>query len=379
MEQPAMLTLYAMPASYYSARVRSYLRKRRLPFEERTPGDPRFVTEIVPTLGQWIIPVLVLPDGTIIQDSAAILDHLDRDAPASDKLTPPAALGTVVAHLIYLLGGEGLLKAAMHYRWSFPENLDFLRQDFALSLSPPGALDLSTFERAERRMRSAAARLGVSEATIPAIEASYLAFLDALDAHLASTPYVLGDRPTLADYGLISPLHAHLGRDPVPAMLMKTRAPRVVRWIERMNAPDDDRGEYPGADRSATAVADNLVLLLQRLVDLFGAELRAHVASLALWLEDGARERMPDGTVRLAERGIGIARCDWQGVELESLVMPYRLFLLQRVQDAIEAACITEQAEILALLSRIGLGDLPGWSLTHRLVRIDNRDLFKPR
>ncbi|OXE35705.1 MAG: hypothetical protein CGW95_12270 [Phenylobacterium zucineum] len=64
------------------------------------------------------------------------------------------------------------------------------------------------------------------------------------DAHLAASPYLLGGRPTLGDYGLIAPLYAHLARDPYPAQIMKQTAFRVWRWTERMNAADQDAGEY---------------------------------------------------------------------------------------------------------------------------------------
>ena len=50
--------------------------------------------------------------------------------------------------------------------------------------------------------------------------------------------------PTIADYGFMGPLYAHLARDPYPSVLMKQRAQRVWRWTERMNAPVLDASEY---------------------------------------------------------------------------------------------------------------------------------------
>jgi hypothetical protein len=40
-------------------------------------------------------------------------------------------------------------------------------------------------------------------------------------------------------------LFAHLSRDPVPSNLMKTRAPQVFRYIERMNTAGIVDGEFP--------------------------------------------------------------------------------------------------------------------------------------
>ena len=53
--------LYGMAGSLYTAKVRSYLRKQRVAFEERVAGDPRFEAEAIPAVGRWIIPVVKTP------------------------------------------------------------------------------------------------------------------------------------------------------------------------------------------------------------------------------------------------------------------------------------------------------------------------------
>ena len=67
--------LYGMPGSLYTAKVRSYLRKQRIPFEERSPAHPHFREHVVSTIGRWIIPVLQTPDGTLVQDGSMIIDR----------------------------------------------------------------------------------------------------------------------------------------------------------------------------------------------------------------------------------------------------------------------------------------------------------------
>ena len=42
----------------------------------------------------------------------------------------------------------------------------------------------------------------------------------------------------------IAPLYGHLGRDPAPLNLMQTHAVRLFRWVERMNRPEPDVGEF---------------------------------------------------------------------------------------------------------------------------------------
>ena len=69
--------LYGSHASYATARTRSYLRKKGIPFVERLPSHPRFREHVRPTSGSHRIPQLELPDGSVIQDSVAILDALE--------------------------------------------------------------------------------------------------------------------------------------------------------------------------------------------------------------------------------------------------------------------------------------------------------------
>ena len=62
---------------------------------------------------------------------------------------------------------------------------------------------------------------------LPAFEEIYLDALRVLETHFTTTPYLFGGLPSMADFSLMGPLFGHLARDPVPATLMKQRAPRV--------------------------------------------------------------------------------------------------------------------------------------------------------
>jgi glutathione S-transferase len=375
-----------MPASLYTGKVRAYLRKQRIAFEERPAGDPRFRDEVLPKVGRWIIPVVQLPDGTLLQDGAVIIDHFEASGMGQGPRALPAdPLLAVLAHLFELFGGEGLLRPAMHYRWNFDtDNLDFLRADFASALSP-GATEAeqeATFTLASKRMRSAGMAFGVSSATAATVEASAVDFLQRLDRHFAATPYVLGQAPTYADYGLIAPLYAHLGRDPHPAALMKRVAPRVWRWVERMNAPDDDAGEYLGRAPEwldPAAPGDTLEALLGFMAEDYLPELEAHVAFADAWL--AKRPELvagSNGMPKPGERAIGIAPVVWRGHPIHVVVMPYRLYMLQRVQDAAARLDSAQAALLQALLARNGLGSVLGLRCRRRVLRQGHFEVWGP-
>jgi glutathione S-transferase len=213
------MTLWGTPHSFYTGKVRSYLIKKGLPFRERTLADPHFHGTVVPTIRHMVVPVLGLPDGTLLQDSAEIIETLEARHP-ENPMIPATPVQRCVAHLLDAFGTEGLLAPGMHYRWSYrAEQEAFLQAEFGRAV----------YRGASREERNAAGAklmdyfndflpaLGVTAEAIPAVEASYEALLEVLDAHFQCHPYLLGGRPTIADFGFMAPMFAHLGRDPVPA------------------------------------------------------------------------------------------------------------------------------------------------------------------
>jgi glutathione S-transferase len=291
----------------------------------------------------------------------------------------------VLAHLFELFGGEGLLRSAMHYRWNFDaENLDFLRADFGSTLAPGAstAQQNEVFESASKRMRAAALAVGVNSKTIPTVEASTIEFLQRFDRHLENTPYLLGSTPTYADYGLIAPFFALLGRDPLPSSLMKKISPRVWRWVERMNAPDADAGEYLGKARDWLNPIDNaqtLEAMLQFVAEDYLSEIVGHFEFANSWL--GKRTDLAAGTnghPKPGEWPIGITQVQWHGQSMAVFVMPYRIFMLQRVQDAAQRLNTEQDRQLRDLFSRTGLSDVLNLHCRRRVLRQGHFEVWGP-
>jgi len=377
--------LYAMPASLYSGKARAYLRNHRIEYVERAPGDPRYSAEIEPVTGRWIIPVLQAPDGTIVQDTVDIIDFLDATVAPERSAYPATATLRTIAHVLELFGGEGLLRPAMHYRWDFDDvNVPFLAKDFsaALAVGADDATREAVFAFASERMRCATEAFGVTPERVPEIEHSYEEFLDLFDAHLAGSPYLLGGRPTIADYGFMGPLHAHLARDPYPSVLMKQRAQRVWRWVERMNAPVIDASEYVDANEDLFAddgIPDSLRALLAYIGEEYLDEAVAQVAAVDAWLAD--HPEVADGEVVLgkAKRRIsGTTTFAWRGRPMTVGVVPYRMFMIKRIQDAHRSAGADEQAAIRQMFAGTGLEPLLDIRPRRWVVRADNREVWGP-
>jgi glutathione S-transferase len=361
-----------MPGSLYTAKARSYLRRQCIAFEEVPPSDARFADYVLPRINRWIIPVLELPDGILIQDTEAIIDHVESNRLATVPAIPENGVMETLARIIDLFGGEGLLRPAMHYRWSFDaENLPFLRADFLSALAPDaeGEMADGVFGMASGRMRAVTQGLGVNASTVPLIEQSYCEFLGLFEAHLATVRYVLGDRPTLADYGLIGPLFAHLARDPAPSLLMKQRAPGVWRWVERMNAPGGNTEKLfmPGE------MPPTLIALLQYIAAEYVPEVASYVSAANAWLKAQA---CAAPSARAMPRVVATTTMTWRGAQIPVAVMPYRLWMLQRVQDSAARLGPDDRAMLAGLLERCGLNPLLDLVVARRVERVGHLEVF---
>ena len=358
--------LWGTPHSLYTGKARSCLIKKGLAFVERCPSHTDYKTRVRPAVGMVTFPVLETPEGHFIQDSTDIVTYLDSlNSPSSlISMTPPTPVQRVVARLIDGFGLEGLLQAAMHYRWSYRDEQElFLQTEFGRGLYAGEDRDArrTAGKRVMDFFSSSLPALGITNETVPAIEAAYEELLEALDVHFQSYPYVMGWRVSIADLGLIAPLYAHLGRDPYPTALMKKRAPNVARWVERMQLPNTPDGEY--APHDADWLPDDVIpATLEPVLALvfkdWGPQLGADIASYQQWLD--AHPQMQAGDLinandkHMVHPTLGIVSYAWRGVQVQRASAVHGLWLFQTAQDTALAMSSDAGQNLAGLLKRTG-------------------------
>ena len=366
------ITLYGSPMSLYTGRARSYLIKAGLAYREVPTTSRHFLDTVLPKAGgRRSLPTVELADGTVIRDGVAIVDHFEAER--GDAFSPVSPKQRIVSRLFDAIGAEGLLRPAMHYRWDFEENRDFLRFHFR-TIFPDGGKP-SADERMQMIREIVNPSWGVVPEVIDTIETLYEGLLDRLNAHFARYPYLLGGRPSIGDFGMMAPLYGHLGRDPHPRSLMQTRAVHTFRWVERMNRPEPDIGEFE--DRSTDYLAGDripgtLVEVLKHLAIDYVPETRAACACINEWLEQN--RGMPSGTT--AERGVGTASFDLGGTDLRVMAQPFRFHVLRRVQDEFESLTGADRDDAHALLTSCGMAELLDMKLTRGIGRKDNLEVW---
>ncbi|MDZ7791752.1 MAG: glutathione S-transferase family protein [Xanthomonadales bacterium] len=357
-------TLYAAECSLYSGKLRSYLRKKGIAYREIAPSVLTYKRFIVPRTGVSYIPVLHTPDDEVWQDTTEIIDRLEARHP-DPAVYPESPCQRLVSLLLEVYGDEWLLIPAMHYRWNFPDdNLPFLHDEFGGVAFPwlPRFLRRRLGRRVAARFAGFVPGLGITEDTIPAIEASYRALLDDLDVHFRRHDFLLGSRPSIGDFGLIGPLYAHLYRDPHPGRLMRERAPAVAAWVEGMTDEQPVEGDFLPGD----AVPETLLPVLQRMVREQMPVLADTAVRLAQWRESHPEERT-------IPRALGEHDFDIEGVQGRRKVLPFSLWMWQRVLDFYRGLSREQRDGVAELLDEIDAKPFLERSWPVRVDRRDNR------
>ncbi|MFT4571036.1 MAG: hypothetical protein ACI8TX_003574 [Hyphomicrobiaceae bacterium] len=124
----------------------------------------------------------------------------------------------------------------MHYRWSFQQDRKYasgaIVDDVLADLAIPRLLKRMLVTR--RQLNGFVRGDGVSDTTRAHVEQGYVNALDLLESIFTKRRFVLGDQPTIADFGLMGPMLRHFGQDPTPQEMMRTTAPAVYEWVARM-------------------------------------------------------------------------------------------------------------------------------------------------
>jgi len=253
----AEYVLFGAYASYYTAKVRTYLRKKGIPFVERLPSDRIFREVVRPASGSHRIPQVMTPDGEVLQDSVHIVDKLEPLFPSVPAF-PTSPRQRVFVHLMELLGSEGLLSLAWQHRWLFAENQPFITRDFGRTFRPQGSdEDLLKYGGLISDRMMSYGLPPATETVKQALDDAYIALLGLFESHLLEHPYLLGGQPTQADYSVMGALHAHMGRDPAGLRLMQNHGPRTLRWVEQMLLPELVAPEF--SSRPVVVLADDVV------------------------------------------------------------------------------------------------------------------------
>jgi glutathione S-transferase len=324
------LIVYGAKISYFTGKFEAYLRYREIPYEYR-PLDARLYRSVVPRhLGATQYPSVELEDGRWMSDTTPMIAWLEESRPGP-AVIPPEPVQRYVSLLVEDYADEWLWRPAMQYRWlNEPDRyLAGTRLAEEIVRIPGAPQGQRRRWVAKRQTKLFVTGDGVvDDRTRAHAEDGYLKLLGWLEPIFSDRPFMLGGRPTIADFGLMGPFWRHFVHDPTPARLMHERAPATFEWAARTwNARASRVGREPILD----GVPDDWAPLLREVGE-------THLEALA--------QNAIAYTARSKTHDLTVQDTTYPRIPT-SAYRPWCLRQLQRAYDALEPQAAGRAREVL--------------------------------
>ena len=347
--------LIGAQSSYYSAKPRACLQYKRIPYVERQCNVERIGGIIQPKTGSHYLPVLVCPDGEVVQDSITIVETLEARHPERPVIPDDSVL-TLVAYVFDVLSDEFFGMTGASQRWATEEAREWgfrlfrhtLGNDLANPESAKGAELM-----AESAAKNISSRIETLQAFFPDFDAACVRFseglYDRLEAHLREQLFLLGDRPCLADLAMMNTMFGHIYRDPGPATeYVRRQCIWLSDWVDRMHAAagTSDEGEL----RLSDSIGEVLAYAGQASAGLFLGMLEAAPAALGS-IDPG--QTFPPSSAAGGGSFPGV-QSELLGAKFGRNVSPYTLWKLQGLRDRYASLPADRLAEADGLIDQMG-------------------------
>ena len=299
--------LIGFDMSYYSGKLRAYLRCKGIEFTERAPNIFETKSLVRRRIGYFMLPILITDEDETLQDTSFIIAELEKRHP-TPAMIPDTPRQKLAALLFELFGDEAMLPPAMHYRWQVgDDNLVRFTTQAGRGLLPWLPVFISrriANRQAGDAMRAHLPHLDIGADAQPAWTAWTERLCDSFDAHFKQYPYLLGHAPSLGDFGLQGPFYAHLGADPWPKEHLMAPRKHFSAWVARVQTA---AGPVSGDWLADDEVPSTLNPLVKQIAEEFMPFLREAAVHMNDWANNNDYQnrwvprRLPVCEYRLGE------------------------------------------------------------------------------
>lgn len=354
--------LHGWHLSFFSGKMRAYMRYKGLDFEDKPVNAYDLTVRIPKKTGAVVMPVVQTNKGEWLQDTTATIDTLEQRHP-TPSVMPATPVQHAAALLIEAWADEWWVPIAMHYRWSYPENYPLFEHDAGKALLPiaPDVMRKALVKNAVAgKMRSYLPGVGVVPEQFEIMERWTKQILDALDQHFAVHDYLFGGQATVADFALVGPMYGHLNRDPAPKRDLLDPRPNLQAWVDRVHGGEAAKGELLADDQipaSLSPVFNAIFNEFLPMVKAIAKQVAAHVEQKGSQSGDS----LP--------RTMGMISCPMADGQFSRSAMPYTLWMVQRIQNQVAEWPASDQDQLNQWLATIDQPALQAVNLGPKLER----------
>lgn len=317
-------TLYGWHLSYFTGKALCYLRYKQVDHVIKAVNLFTLTRTIKKKTGAAVMPVLKTPSGEWIQDTSEIIDYIES-LHHMNPVTPNTPVQEFASMLLEAWGDEWWVPIAMHTRWNYPENFALFEQDAGKALLPwaPRFLQNKAAQRPAKMLRGMLPFVGIVPEQYNTMNGWTVHMLDALNRHFEQLPFLLGERPSLGDFGLVGTMYGHLGRDPWPKRELIEPRIHLNAWLERMKNPAVHADKLLlGNDEIPASLNPIFKSVFEEFIPMV-----AQVGELATQYaqQNGLNQRLP--------RRIGEVTTTMGGKPFKRGALPYMIWMMQRALD----------------------------------------------
>lgn len=341
--------------SPFTAKVRGYLHHKNLLFEEVTPSFVGYHFKIKRKVGRYLIPVIYHPELGVLQDSYDIITTLETHHGGSGVI-PTTPKQHFFCRLLEAFADVWLIPTAMHTRWNTTEeNRVRTKSDFGRLLCPgfPQVLQNEVGNRVGDSMKAYLPIFGITNNTSPGFEEFIRYWLASLENHLSSSPFLFGERASLADFAVMGPIYAHIWYDKLTGWSeIVEQHTNVMRWMHETNG-NSEYFSSGGSQQSAAGWLPNdeipttLLPLMKPIVEDFIPYMDECVTSINNYCSlNRHAKRVP--------RSLGWTDFTVFGYQGRRKLITFDQWKIQSPLSVLEGCGEGERIEIEQLLRRVG-------------------------
>ena len=247
--EPKRFKMNIMDISYFSGKLECFFRYKQIDYERNEASWQQLLDDIYPNTGTMQVPTVHdRKTNKWLRDTSSIMHYIENDdeikqSPGHKSTIPGDKNNKIQQFICYLLEDffdEYLWRDALYYRWNDDIDANHLAQRFikdfmdaGLAKYIPKLLQIKLIKYRQRTTYLYNDGIKGNEQK-QFIEAQYMEILKLLDQIFEDRPFLFGDTPTFADFGLFSSMFRHFSLDPTPRKLMLLNASNVYEWVARM-------------------------------------------------------------------------------------------------------------------------------------------------
>jgi len=270
MRQQQPIIILGVPASPYTRKMLAYLRFRNIPYSYIS-GDTKsyLLKHDLEIPKPPLLPVVIMQDELgerrVACDSSPIIRNLEKSFPIREAI-PQNKIVALLNSLLEDYGDEWITKYMFHYRWHHAPDIKNAASLLPFYSNILGS-DKEIKASGEFFSKIQIERLwvvGSSDNTANIIKESFERFIIILANMLAKHRFLLGSRPSSADFAFFGQLTQLTQFDPTSRSFVEEKYPRVRAWVDLI----EDLSGYEIEQQEWLSIKDSKVHLQDFLLEI---------------------------------------------------------------------------------------------------------------